>query len=169
LSNFTTKWVNMTNYIQRDVEQYINAVQQVMPVICITGMRQTGKSTLLQNAACFKDYEYFNFDDFSTLQSAKNNPALFLKNAQKIIIDEVQRFPEILLEIKQIVDKERIAGKFILSGSTNLLLTKNISETLAGRAIYLNILPFSHREISNLCKEEPFLKQVFANNTIVTN
>ena len=129
-----------------------------MPVVVLSGMRQSGKSTLLQNEPKFKGASYLSFDDFSTLEAARRNPEALIGDKRTIIIDEVQKYPEILNVIKQIVDKDRRPGKFILSGSANLLLLKNITESLAGRAVYLTLHPFTRREVSSSTKEIPAIK-----------
>jgi len=125
-----------------------------MPVVVLSGMRQTGKSTLLGKLS---GRRYASFDDFSVLDAARRNPEEFLSGDQPFTIDEAQKFPEFLTVIKREVDKKRYPGRFILSGSANFLLLKNIAESLAGRAVYLTLYPFSRRETFGLTREEPAL------------
>jgi len=155
----------MEVFIKRELSSLLNEALESMPVVVLSGMRQTGKSTLLKNQPELKSYAYFTFDDYSTLESAKRNPEQFVEQNDKMIIDEVQKLPGILSVIKQSVDKKRIPGKFILSGSANILLLKNVSESLAGRAIYLTLSPFTRREILN-SKKEPFLIELLKTKKI---
>jgi len=147
----------MTNYLTRDIEGFLAEALEVMPVVVITGMRQTGKSTLLTKAQALSDRRYVTLDDFATLQAARENPEVLLAGDPPITIDEAQRCPEVLVAIKQLVDKDRRPGRFLLSGSANLLLLKGMSETLAGRSVYLTLHPFTRREIHGSVQEEPFV------------
>ncbi len=113
-------------------------------VITLTGARQTGKTTLALNEEPFRNWHYINLDDLDTLALAKREPELLLETSQETIVDEIQRVPELLLTIKKIVDSKR--GKFLLTGSANLLLMKRVSETLAGRTLIFNSHPFALRE-----------------------
>lgn len=133
-------------YISRWLEQRIDEVLKSHPVIILTGPRQVGKSTLLENAAFLKDWRYLTLDDPDALEQAQDDPKGLLWEERPTIIDEVQRCPEILLTIKYLVDKSRQQRKFILSGSGNIALRKTPRETLAGRAKYLHLTGFSFRE-----------------------
>jgi len=128
-----------------------------MPVVVLSGMRQTGKSTLLLNELRLKKRKYISFDDYNTLELVRTNPESLLSSKQPITIDEVQKLPEILNVIKQAVDKDRQPGRFILSGSANFLLLRSVAESLAGRAVYLALHPFTRREILGFIKERPAL------------
>ena len=147
----------MTAYRIRELSIVLKEALKDMPVVVLSGMRQTGKSTLLQNQPDLKKRKYISFDDFNILEIAKRNPESLLSGDEPVTIDEVQRYPEILNYIKKEVDKDRKPGHFILSGSANFLLLKNISDSLAGRAIYLTLNPFSHREINGITDETPVL------------
>ena len=121
------------------------------PVVLVHGARQTGKSTLVKQIAK-TDYpaKYLTFDDAGILSAAMNNPVDFISEYEEnIIIDEVQRVPEIFLAIKSLVDKKRQPGKFILTGSSNVFLLPKISESLAGRIEILKLFPLSQSEISS--------------------
>ena len=133
-------------YIRRWIEDKIKDLLKIFPVIVISGPRQVGKTTLLKNSILFKNAKYISFDDLGTLAILSESPSMVIPDSDIVIIDEVQRFPQILLEIKKIVD-ENPKRKFILSGSSNLLLLKNVSESLAGRAYYLYLQPFTCSEI----------------------
>lgn len=148
-------------YIPRDLRNIVQEALKEMPVVVITGMRQAGKSTFLLNEPFLKERPYFSFDEFAYFESAKREPEHFLTQSETMTIDEAQRCPEIFTVIKKIVDKERISGRFLLSGSANFTLLKNLTESLAGRAVYLNMSPMSRRELFLKTEEEPFLMKFF--------
>lgn len=116
---------------------------RVLPVTVLTGARQTGKTTLTQVLEPARTY--FTLDDIGILDQAERNPDSLLA-ARPVTLDEVQRAPQILLAVKRAVDTHRRAGDFVLTGSANLLLMKHVAETLAGRAIYLDLPPFCPTE-----------------------
>lgn len=128
-----------------------------MPVVVLSGMRQAGKSTFLQNLSQLKMRRYVSFDDYNSLQAARSEPEAFISGVKALTIDEAQKFPEILSVIKRDVDKNRKPGRFILSGSANFLLLKNIAESLAGRAVYLTLYPFTRREMLGITNQIPAL------------
>jgi predicted AAA+ superfamily ATPase len=121
----------------------LQSALRVLPVTVLTGARQTGKTTLTQ--AIKPARTYFTLDDVGILDQAERNPDSLLAT-RPVILDEVQRAPQILLAVKRAVDTQRRAGDFILTGSANLLLMKQVAETLAGRAIYLDLRPFCPTE-----------------------
>jgi predicted AAA+ superfamily ATPase len=153
-------------YMPREITPAIISALDDMPVIAITGMRQTGKSTFLQQQAELQGRKYITLDDFAQLAAARANPDGFIETDKPIIIDEVQRCPELFIAIKRAVDRKRSPGKYILSGSANFLLMKNISESLAGRAVYFNIHPFTRRELNEQLSDKPFIRKFFENPSI---
>jgi len=159
----------MTKYLKRDIEGLLHDALKTMPVVVLTGMRQVGKSTLLQEAKGISDRAYLTLDDYATLQAARENPEALLESDKPITIDEVQRCPELLVAIKRQVDKDRQPGRFLLSGSANLLLLKGVSETLAGRAIYLTLYPFSQREIQKKISRQPFILRFIESAQVKSN
>lgn len=141
-------------YIDRQMEKIIIKLSKQYPVIMVCGQRQTGKSTMLRHIA-EEDRRYVTFDDAKVRNLASNDPELFFETyGTKLIIDEFQRVPEILLEIKKIVDEktynDKSNGMFWLSSSQKFVMMKNISETLAGRVAVLNLLPLSFNEIQGI-------------------
>jgi len=116
---------------------------RVLPVTVLTSARQTGKTTLTQLIK--PERAYFSLDDVGILDQAERNPDSLLAT-RPVILDEVQRAPQILLAVKRAVDTHRRVGDFILTGSANLLLMKHVADTLAGRAIYLDLRPFCPTE-----------------------
>lgn len=153
-------------YLPREITHSIISALEDMPVVAITGMRQTGKSTFLQQQAEFQGRKYVTLDDFAQLAAARENPDGFIETDEPLIIDEAQRCPELFVAIKRAVDRNRVPGRFILSGSANFLLMKNISESLAGRAVYFNMHPFTRRELKAQLAEKPFIRKFFENQTI---
>ena len=151
----------MTEYVERDIASVIPSALHDMPVTVITGMRQTGKSTFLQNNPKLKNRKYVTLDDFAQLEAAKTDPDGFVRSDEPMTIDEVQKCPELLTSIKRAVDKKRRPGQFLLSGSANLAMLRGVSESLAGRAVYFNLHPFSRREIAGSARETPYLKRFF--------
>ena len=116
-----------------------------LPVVVVTGARQTGKSTLVSELLD-DDRLYLTLDDYDVLAQAGDAPDRLVRRAPRLTLDEVQRSPELLLAVKRAVDQDRRAGRFLLTGSANLLLMRNVSESLAGRAIYLTLWPLTRRE-----------------------
>ena len=147
----------MTSYKPREITKTLVESLENMPVVVLSGMRQTGKSTLLLNQPQLKKRRYISFDDFNTLEAARRNPEELLSGKEPITIDEAQKHPEILNVIKKEVDKNRKPGRFLLSGSANFLLLKKVSESLAGRAVYITLYPFTRREILGRTQEKPAL------------
>jgi len=151
----------MTEYYPREIAHAVNTALENMPVVVVTGMRQTGKTTFLKSHPDLSHRIYSSFDDFSQLEAAKGDPDGFINRNKPITIDEAQKCPEILGAIKRAVDKERIPGQFLLSGSANFSILKSITESLAGRSVYLAIHPFNRREIHKQTTPEPFFKHFF--------
>lgn len=148
-------------YRERDISPALLDALADMPVVVVTGMRQVGKSTLLQRLSRIQDRRYVSLDDFAHLEAARRNPEAFLRGDQPITVDEAQKCPELLSVIKQMVDRDRIPGRFLLSGSANFALLRGITESLAGRAVYLTLYPFNRREIAGAVSDEPFLVRFF--------
>ncbi|OIO02784.1 hypothetical protein COY52_12030 [Candidatus Desantisbacteria bacterium CG_4_10_14_0_8_um_filter_48_22] len=144
----------MTRYRKREITGVLTDALKNMPVVVLSGMRQTGKSTLLLNQQQLRGRKYLSFDDFGTLDAARRNPEELISGTGPVTIDEAQKNPEIMNAIKREVDKNRKPGRFLLSGSANFLLLKNIAESLAGRALYLTLPPFTRREIQGT-REQP--------------
>lgn len=153
-------------YVEREITELIVEASADAPVIVITGMRQTGKSTFLQSQKELGNWKYVTLDDFNQLAAARENPDGFIASDEPLIIDEAQRCPELFIAIKRAVDRKRSPGQFILSGSANFLLMKEISESLAGRAVYFNMHPFTRRERLGYTATQPFIKRFFSDPSI---
>ena len=151
-------------YYRRQMEKAILKASEEFPVVMVCGQRQVGKSTMLRQLS-ENDRTYVSFDDPRARNLAKKDPALFFETfGYKLFIDEFQYVPEILTEIKRIVDEktysgEKANGMFWLSGSQKFVMMKHVTESLAGRVAVLNLLPLSQREIDGNI-EEPFRPDV---------
>ncbi len=150
----------MDNFHQRHLAAQVNEALQDSPVVLLGGARQTGKTTLALELLGEEEQHYISLDDAVTLSAARSDAAGFLegllaaRGAAKtpLVIDEVQHAPELFPAIKLIVDrarrkKEPVAGRFLLTGSANVLLLPKVSESLAGRMEVLTLWPLSQAEI----------------------
>ena len=142
--------------INRHLSEYIIEISRYFPVITITGPRQSGKTTLAKS--CFPDYSYCTLENPDTREFVENDPRAFLKKYNgNVIIDEVQRVPELLSYIQGIVDEKKVKADFILTGSHQPLLKQSISQSLAGRTGLARLYPFSQTEIKTLTQDkDPF-------------
>jgi hypothetical protein len=119
-----------------------------MPVITLTGPRQSGKTTLVKQ--CFSDFTYINLEETDKKEIALTDPRLFFEIYKgNLIIDEAQNVPDIFSWVQVIVDSGKGDRKFVLTGSQNFLLLERISQSLAGRTAILNLFPFSMEELKN--------------------
>lgn len=135
--------------IEREIISKIKLMAEKMPVISITGPRQSGKTTVAK--MCFPEYDYVNLENPDTLEDARSDPRLFLSRHKKgLIIDEVQLFPSLFSYIQTISDERNKPGEFILTGSQNFLLSEKISQSLAGRVFVTHLLPFSMAELKHV-------------------
>ena len=121
---------------------------RVSPVAVILGARQTGKTTLVRSLPQLAKRPYLTLDDFDLRTQAATDPEAVIDRAPALVIDEVQRARDVLIAVKRAVDRDskRTPGRFVLTGSANLLMMEQIGETLAGRAIYVTLWPFTRRE-----------------------
>ena len=133
-----------TAYITRELEQTITEAARYFPVITVTGPRQSGKTTMLRHL--FSDLKYYSLEDPDIRNMAEEDPLRFLlMHKEGMMLDEVHNAPQLLSYIQRIVD-EHPEKKFILSGSSNFSLLKNVSQSLAGRTGVFELLPLSLRE-----------------------
>jgi predicted AAA+ superfamily ATPase len=117
-----------------------------MPAVVVTGARQTGKSTLVEQLLPGRR-RYVTLDDFDVLEAARRDPDALLGGKEAITLDEVQREPRLLLAVKRAIDRNRQPGRFLLTGSANLLLMRRVAESLAGRASYSTLWPMTQGEL----------------------
>lgn len=155
----------MTGCLPREITPRLIRTLRRLPVVVLSGLRQAGKSTLLQNEEeLARGHAYRTLDDFATLKAARSNPESLLEGA--VILDEVQRCPELLVALKRSVDEHRQPGRFLLSGSANLALLGRVSETLAGRAAYLALHPMTRREQRGETARGPVLIDFLSSSTL---
>ncbi len=132
------------------------------PVTLIHGPRQCGKTTLAKNMGASLGYSYFTLDDTDTRMVAQNDPMGFISDCpDQAILDEVQRVPELFRILKLSVDRHRKPGRFILTGSTNVLLIPELTDALVGRMEVLRLHPLSQQEIEQT-QPPSFLERLFA-------
>ncbi len=128
-------------FLKRRLSNKIKEIANNFSVTILTGARQVGKSTLLQHE--FPEYVYLSLDDFIIQEKIKRDPTSLWIGQERVILDEVQKFPTLLEAVKLEVDRFHPRCRFILSGSANLLLMQKVTETLAGRAMYLELFPIT--------------------------
>jgi predicted AAA+ superfamily ATPase len=134
--------------ISRQIEPEIITAMNSFPVVIITGARQTGKTTVAKQIS---NKPYYNLESPDTRELATNDPRLFFSKIKDTgaIIDEFQRVPELASYIQEIVDEKGKNGMFLLTGSNNFLLMEKVSQSLAGRAAILKLMPFSYPELKH--------------------
>ena len=134
--------------VERIAQKALERLASQFPIVGITGPRQSGKSTLAKMT--FPDKKYITFDDKNLRELAKSNPKDFLLAIPDgAIIDEAQKVPEIFDAVKYFVDnKDSAPGTFILTGSSQFKLKENMTDSLAGRAAFIKLLPFSMSELN---------------------
>jgi predicted AAA+ superfamily ATPase len=134
------------DYLPRTVGDRLGRLLRRFPVVVVTGARQTGKTTLVRRLEAAGDRTYRTLDEPLSAESAARDPETFLDEVPRLTLDEVQRQPDLLTTIKRIVDRGRQPGRFLLTGSANLLLMSRVAESLAGRAVYVNLRPMTEPE-----------------------
>ncbi len=135
--------------IKRQATDKIKSLAKAFKAVAIVGPRQSGKTTLAR--MCFPDKPYVSLENPDYRNFALSDPNNFLKKYKDgAIFDEVQRTPELLSYLQQILDESPEKGRFILTGSNNFLLVEKLTQSLAGRAAYLDLLPFSVREMAEI-------------------
>ena len=154
--------VSAMNYIQRAMETTFKRLSAEFPAVLVTGPRQVGKTTMLEQLMREEDRgrEYITLDDLTDREMAKNDPKLFFQiHKPPVFIDEVQYAPELFPAIKIYIDKTRNHGDFWLTGSQVFKLMKGVQESLAGRVCLLNMSSMSQAEICGY-PTEPFVLDI---------
>lgn len=151
--------------LKRNIEPLVLTALADTPVVLVNGARQTGKSTLVRSLAeSAHPARYLTLDDATVLSAARHDPSGFLSgletSAVSVVIDEVQRAPELFLAIKASVDRDRRPGRFLLTGSANVMLLPQVSDSLAGRMEVLTLWPLSQGELAEV--REDFIDRIFA-------
>ena len=132
--------------LKRTLAKKLKEAAKQYPVVTLTGPRQSGKTTLVKMT--FPDYDYTSLEEPDHRAFALEDPRGFLSQfPEKVILDEIQRAPDLFSYIQTIVDTKDISGQFILTGSQNFLLLQKVSQSLAGRCAVLHLLSFSLSEL----------------------
>lgn len=142
----------MRNYIQRDIQPYLNKMLEGFPTVSLCGPRQSGKTTLCRME--FPQLEYVNLENPGLRLLALQDPVGFVSQFEKgAILDEIQLVPELFSSLQIVIDEDRFNSnntrKFILTGSSNFALLPNLRQSLAGRTAILTLLPFSLHELQS--------------------
>lgn len=146
------------NYKQRLLADKLISLTQHFSVVVVSGARQVGKSTLIQEH--FPSWENIVFDPVMDIGNARTDPELFLNNhPTPLVLDEIQYSPELVPTIKRIVDRNKQPGMYILTGSQQWSVLKSISESLAGRAVFIDLEGFSLGEITETLADENWLQR----------
>ncbi len=140
--------MNSPSLYPRWIEPRIDEALLDTPVVLLAGPRQAGKTTLVRQFA-ERGLHYLTLDDELTLLSAREDPVGMIRNLDRAVIDEIQRVPQLLLAIKKTVDEDRRPGRFLLTGSANLMSLPTVADSLAGRMETLLLLPLSQSEIEH--------------------
>lgn len=151
--------------LKRHILEELECYLKLMPVVLLIGARQTGKTTLVEALVKQTGAFYVTLDDELSLSNAIKDPSGWIDSLPKpVVIDEVQRAPDLFLAIKRDVDQNRTVGRFLLTGSANPLLLPRLGDSLAGRMGILHLLPFSQGEVKGV--KEPFIEWVFGNEVV---
>lgn len=157
--------MNPQSLYPRWIEPRIDEALLDTPVVLLAGPRQAGKTTLVRQIA-ERGLHYLTLDDELTLLSAREDPVGMIRNLDRAVIDEIQRAPELLLAIKKSVDEDRRPGRFLLTGSANLMALPTVADSLAGRMETLMLLPLSQSEIEN--RPANWVDRFFAGEILTT-
>ena len=127
------------------------------PVVLLLGPRQSGKTTLVRKIAAQEGLHYLTLDDPSVLLAVREDPIGLIRSQDRCVVDEIQRAPELLLAIKKSVDLDRRPGRFLLTGSANVLMLPMVADSLAGRMETLSLLPLAQFELVKNQADLPFI------------
>jgi uncharacterized protein len=155
--------MNIPTIHTRNITHRLHQAIKRSPIIFIKGPRQSGKTTLMQS---LQGYHFVTLDDFHFLDLALADPMRFIQQLPKpVIIDEVQRAPQLFLAIKHDIDRNRIAGRYILTGSADPLLMTQVADSLAGRIEFLTLYPFSQGELLGIV--DSFVDRVWTDTSLL--
>lgn len=151
---------NHSELLPRLVAPCLDEALADTPVVLIHGPRQCGKTTLAQMMGKARGYAYLSFDDVAVYAAARQDPVGFVGDLPKrTILDEVQRIPELFTALKRAVDRDRAPGRFLLTGSANVLLVPKLADSLAGRMEILRLHPLAQVELASI--SPTFLNRLF--------
>lgn len=158
--------MNTTPFYPRWIDSRIAEALHDTPVVLLVGPRQAGKTTLVRQVAQQHQLHYLTLDDELTLLSAREDPVGLIRSLDRAVIDEIQRAPQLLLAIKKSVDENRRPGRFLLTGSSNLMSLPTVADSLAGRMETLLLLPLSQSEIES--SKSNWIDNAFAGRILQT-
>jgi uncharacterized protein len=145
-------------YLERSITAKLKKLAEYFPAVVVTGARQVGKSTLVKHVFG-QQAEYILFDSVFAAENVRQEPDLFLQNHRTpLILDEIQYAPELVSSLKRKIDQNRSPGQYILTGSQQWAVMKSISESLAGRAVFLDLEGFSLQEIAKNSSDSWLMK-----------
>jgi len=148
---------------KRNLTSRILAALTDTPAVFLRGARQTGKTTLVKSLGAAGRRTYISLDTATALSAALDDPTGFLRGLPKpVTIDEVQRAPALILAIKEDIDQERQPGRYLLTGSANILTLSGVADSLAGRMEVLTLYPFSQGETAGV--KDDLIARLFASN-----
>lgn len=150
------------DYLTRALTPRLLGLVKRFSVIVVSGARQVGKSTMVEHV--LPDWRRVTLDPVVDVGNARSDPDLFLRNfPAPLVIDEIQYAPELIPAIKRAVDRDRTPGRYVLTGSQQWQVLRTASESLAGRAVFLDLHSFSLRELAGRGAERPFLEAYLDN------
>jgi predicted AAA+ superfamily ATPase len=158
--------MNLPSLYPRRIQQRLAEALLDTPVVLLAGPRQAGKTTLVRQVAA-KGLRYLTLDDELTLLAARADPVGMIRSLDRAVIDEIQRAPQLLLAIKKSVDEDRRPGRFLLTGSANLMALPLVADSLAGRMETLSLMPLSQTEIEG--HSANWIDQAFAGQLLKTD
>jgi len=159
--------MNTDSLFPRQIQARLLEALQDTPVVLLAGPRQAGKTTLVKQIAEGKGLRYLTMDDELARLSAKEDPTGFIRSIDCVVIDEIQRAPQLLLAIKKSVDEDRRPGRFLLTGSANLMVLPTVADSLAGRMETMHLMPLSQSEMS--VQSANWIDSVFAERILQLN
>lgn len=153
--------MNDKSYIERDITTHLKRMMTLFPVVTVCGPRQSGKTTLVRHL--YPDYEYVNLENTQTRQDFYSDPQYFVRlHKAPCIFDEIQNTPELPSLLQEIIDERDTPGMYILTGSRQMELQNTIRQSLAGRSVFVDLLPLSLHELQQagieLSRDEQMLR-----------